>query len=100
VTITNSASPTSLGNSTGNSTSSGNSTTNANTTSTTTNSPLPTAPTNVDGGGQNAPFPGASGSGGIYGPGDSYIAAGLMVKRNAFLVGVTGVIIGGALVLL
>lgn len=45
-----------------------------------------------------APIPGASGS--AFGPGDGYIAGAVELKRNVFLVGLGGCIIGGALVFL
>jgi len=79
---------------TGNSTVSGNNTQSASTTTTPRN--LPTAPTNVDGGGQGgAPSPGQSG--GIFGPDDNYIAAATSLKHNAFIVGFVGLALGGAM---
>ncbi|KAF9241355.1 hypothetical protein BU15DRAFT_73482 [Melanogaster broomeanus] len=75
-----------------------------NATSTTTPaSPLPTAATSVpgvDGDGPNggAPSPGASADGGIYGPPDGYIAAAEAL-RSVGMLGVVGVAVGGALVL-
>jgi len=62
---------------------------------------LPTAPTDVDGGGggDGIPIPGASSPGGVYGPDDGYTAAATSLKRNALFVGAAGLMIGGALVL-
>lgn len=69
--------------------------------STTTHSNLPTAPTNVDGGGANgAPLPGQTGVGGIYGPDDKYIAAATSLKHNAYVVGFVGFVLGGAMLAL
>jgi hypothetical protein len=100
VTITPSPSASGNGTASGNSTVSGSSNSTSSTKSKTLSS-YPTAPTDIDGGGQNgAPVPGASSSNGIYGPGDSYVAAAAALRRNAFLVGVFGVVVGGALVLL
>ncbi|EKM83856.1 hypothetical protein AGABI1DRAFT_124182 [Agaricus bisporus var. burnettii JB137-S8] len=82
----------------GNNTQSGNSTVSSNSTSKA--PPLPTAPTNIEGGGQNgAPLPGQTGVGGNMGPDDNYIAAATALKHNAFAVGVMGVVLGGAMVL-
>ncbi len=62
---------------------------------------LPTAPTNVDGGGVNgAPLPGKTSTGGIYGPDDNYVAAATSLKRNAYAVGVVGFVLGGAMLAL
>lgn len=86
----------------GNHTISGNSTVSGNATTT---SPLPTAPTNINGGGNGgpnggAPLPGATGGGGgkVYGPGDGYVAAANALKRNIAVVGLVGCIVGGGLV--
>ncbi|KAF9453789.1 hypothetical protein P691DRAFT_755154 [Macrolepiota fuliginosa MF-IS2] len=79
---------------TGNSTVSGNNTQSASTTTTPRN--LPTAPTNVDGGGQGgAPSPGQTG--GNFGPDDGFIAAATSLKHNAFIVGFIGFALGGAM---
>ncbi|KAA1468239.1 hypothetical protein DENSPDRAFT_384032 [Dentipellis sp. KUC8613] len=92
---------------TGNSTNSttGNSTSAANSTSSkpTSTGPLPTAPTDVDGGGNGehgAPVPGQSGANGVYGPGDGYTtnAAALPIEGKAILVSIAGMILGGLLV--
>jgi len=109
VTITPAANPSATPLPSGNITASGNSTlthsgnSTASASSTTTSSNLPTAPTNVNGGGDGpnggAPSPGAKGAGGVYGPDDGYIAAANALKRNALLVSVAGVVVGGALVL-
>jgi hypothetical protein len=81
----------------GNGTVSGNNTVSANMTTTPRN--LPTAPANINGGGQDgAPSPGQAGVGGIYGPNDNYIAAATALKRNAFIIGFVGCVVGGALV--
>jgi hypothetical protein len=59
--------------------------------------PLPTAPTNVNGGGNEnggAPSPGQSGSGGIYGPPDGYVSGVAPLQRNTMIVSVAGVFIG------
>lgn len=63
---------------------------------------LPTAPTDVNGGGgtAGAPVPGATGNNGAYGPDDGYIAAAMALKRNAMLVGISGLLVGGALTVL
>ncbi|KAF5355858.1 hypothetical protein D9756_003788 [Leucocoprinus leucothites] len=82
----------------GNGTVSGNSTVSANSTTTTSN--LPTAPTNISGGGGAAPSPGGANVGGIYGPDDNYIAAATALKRNAFVVGFVGFALGGAMLVL
>ncbi|KAF8168073.1 hypothetical protein B0H34DRAFT_684079 [Crassisporium funariophilum] len=66
---------------------------------TVTRSNLPTAPANVDGGGQNgAPAPGAKGANGAFGPDDGYIAAAAALAQNAMLAGVVGSLVAGALV--
>ncbi|KAJ3576666.1 hypothetical protein NP233_g286 [Leucocoprinus birnbaumii] len=83
----------------GNGTISGNSTVSANSTSITPSN-LPTAPTNINGGGSVAPSPGAAGVGGAYGPDDNYIAAATALKRNAFVVGFVGIALGGAMLVL
>ncbi|KAF8640876.1 hypothetical protein AX17_000524 [Amanita inopinata Kibby_2008] len=89
---------------------SGNTSTNAsssaspsgNATSSTTTSNLPTAPTDVAGGGINgaAPVPGATGANGAYGPPDGYTAGATALKINTLLVGLGGFAIGGALIIL
>ncbi|KAG6842633.1 hypothetical protein C0991_000160 [Blastosporella zonata] len=85
-----------------NSTAIANSTVTANSTSssTTPTSPLPTAPTTISGGGgtNGAPLPGATG--GAYGPDDKYIAAASMLARNTLLVGLGGLVVTGALMVL
>ncbi|KAG2154877.1 hypothetical protein DEU56DRAFT_770937 [Suillus clintonianus] len=63
---------------------------------------LPTAASTVagaDGGANGAPSPGATASGGIYGPPDGYIA-GAKALRSANILGVVVFVVGGALVLL
>jgi len=90
----------------GNSSSGGNSTSaagNGTTTSTSSiiTSNLPTAASTVagaDGGPNGAPSPGATGSGGIYGPPDGYIA-GAEALRSGSILGAIVFIVGGALVL-
>jgi len=82
----------------GNGTVSGNNTVSANTTSTPRN--LPTAPTDVNGGGAVAPSPGQSSTGGIFGPDDNYIAAASALKRNTFVVGFVGLALSGAMLVL
>ena len=62
--------------------------------------PLPTAPTNVDPGGDapgGAPHPGQSGPGGIYGPPDTYISPAIALPVNTLLAVTAGIIAGGAL---
>lgn len=81
-----------------NGTVSGNNTVSANTTSTPRN--LPTAPTDVNGGGAIAPSPGQSNTGGIFGPDDNYIAAASALKQNAFVVGFVGLALSGAMLVL
>ncbi|KAF8973951.1 hypothetical protein BDZ97DRAFT_408557 [Flammula alnicola] len=84
-----------------NTTAGNNTTANATTSASTTTTPanLPTAPTNVDGGGQGgAPVPGATGNNGAFGPGDGYIAAASTLAKNALAVSLLGSLIGGALV--
>ncbi|KIK43534.1 hypothetical protein CY34DRAFT_11647 [Suillus luteus UH-Slu-Lm8-n1] len=77
----------------------------ANGTATTTSiasSNLPTAASTVagaDGGANGAPSPGATASGGIYGPPDGYIA-GAQSLRSANILGAVVFLAGGALVLL
>ncbi|KAH9968937.1 hypothetical protein BC827DRAFT_1152056 [Russula dissimulans] len=92
-------SPAASGNGTSNSTNSSNSTS----TNTTSTGPLPTAPTNVDGGGNEqggAPSPGQSGQGGVYGPPDGYVSGVSSLQWNALVVSVAGVIVGALLPLL
>ncbi|PFH54502.1 hypothetical protein AMATHDRAFT_44363 [Amanita thiersii Skay4041] len=86
--------PTASGNSTSNATASGNAT------SSTTTSNLPTFSGDFTGGGINgaAPVPGASGANGAMGPDDGYIAAATALRLNTLLVGLGGVLVGGALV--
>ncbi|KAG1870063.1 hypothetical protein F4604DRAFT_2018819 [Suillus subluteus] len=63
---------------------------------------LPTAASTVagaDGGPNGAPSPGASASGGIYGPPDGYIA-GAETLRSGNVLGAVVLFVGGALVLL
>ncbi|KAG2752405.1 hypothetical protein P692DRAFT_20855140 [Suillus brevipes Sb2] len=63
---------------------------------------LPTAASTVagaDGGANGAPSPGATASGGIYGPPDGYIA-GAQSLRSANILGAVVFLAGGALVLL
>ncbi|TDL28451.1 hypothetical protein BD410DRAFT_223482 [Rickenella mellea] len=99
--------PAATGNSsgTGNNTASTNGTAAGNATaspSTSTPSNFPTAPANVDGGGNGpngAPSPGASSPNGVYGPPDSFTAAAMMLRANAALLGAIGMAIGGWLVL-
>ena len=75
--------------------------TNATTTSPTSTGPLPTAPTNVDGGGAGgAPSPGATGSGGIYGPPDGYVSGVPSLQWNAMVVSIVGAVVGAILSLL
>ncbi|KII94339.1 hypothetical protein PLICRDRAFT_424525 [Plicaturopsis crispa FD-325 SS-3] len=83
-----------------NATATGNSTITNSASSTTTPSNLPTAATNVDGGGNGpggAPSPGATAGGTVYGPDDGYIAAAAALKRNAAVVGLVGLVVGGGL---
>ncbi|KAN0100644.1 hypothetical protein V8E55_000628 [Tylopilus felleus] len=80
----------------------GNATTSASASATTTSN-LPTAPSSVGGAGGDgpngqAPSPGASAAGGIYGPPDGYIASAEAL-RSAGLLGLAGLVVGGALVL-
>ncbi|KAI0304858.1 hypothetical protein BC826DRAFT_978624 [Russula brevipes] len=83
-----------------NSTSNGNSTNNtssATSTKPTSTGPLPTAPTDVNGGGNGpggAPSPGQTGQGGVYGPPDGYVSGVSSLQRNAMVVGIAGVIVG------
>ena len=74
--------------------------------SATSTSILPTAPTNISGGGNagpngGAPSPGATGGGGgqVYGPPDGYISAVNALRRNVFVVGLVGCLVGGGLVM-
>jgi hypothetical protein len=85
---------------------SGNSTMTSNSSATST-SILPTAPTTINGGGNGganggAPVPGATGGGGqqVYGPPDGYISAAVnALRRNVYVVGFVGCLVGGGLVL-
>lgn len=85
---------------------SGNNTNPTNNTSITSTSsstrPLSTAPDDVTvgGGGANgAPMPGQTGSGGIYGPDDSYTSSVVGLTANMFLGSLVALIGGGLLVL-
>ncbi|KDQ63724.1 hypothetical protein JAAARDRAFT_44477 [Jaapia argillacea MUCL 33604] len=99
-TITPSPTATTNGTSSGNSTASGGGN---GTVSTTPTKPLPTAPTDVNGGGNGpggAPSPGQSAPGGIYGPPDGYIAAAMLGAHiNTVLVAAAGAVVGGAWIL-
>jgi hypothetical protein len=100
--VTLTPAPTQSGNSTGNSTSS-NTPSNSTSSSSTKTSPLPTAPTDVDGGGNGpggAPSPGQSAPGGIYGPPDGYVSGVTRLQRNAVFVSLIGVVFGALLSLL
>jgi hypothetical protein len=73
--------------------------------SATSTSVLSTATASIDGGGSGgpnggAPVPGATGGGGqqVYGPPDSYISAVNALRRNVFVVGFVGCLVGGGLV--
>ncbi|GJE86090.1 hypothetical protein PsYK624_021700 [Phanerochaete sordida] len=94
--------PTPTQSSAGNNTSSGNNTTSSSSSPSSTG-PLPTAPTDINGGGDgpggNAPAPGQSAPNGIYGPPDGYISAVLALPINAFLACIAAVALGGTLVL-
>ncbi|KAG1899196.1 uncharacterized protein F5891DRAFT_1040051 [Suillus fuscotomentosus] len=86
----------------GNSSSAITSGTNNGTTTSIASSNLPTAASTIagaDGGPNGAPSPGASASGGIYGPPDGYIA-GAQALRSANILGAVVFLAGGALVLL
>ncbi|KAF5367239.1 hypothetical protein D9615_010669 [Tricholomella constricta] len=89
---------TASGSNTASLTSTGNSTNSHSSTQTPSN--LPTAPTTIAAGGgtAGAPLPGATG--GAYGPDDGYIAAALSLQRNTLLVGLGGLVVGGALIVL
>ncbi|OAX42349.1 hypothetical protein K503DRAFT_766819 [Rhizopogon vinicolor AM-OR11-026] len=101
-TITPTATITSTNSASGNSSSVGNSTSvgNGTTTSSIVSSNLPTAASTVaganGGGADGAPSPGATGSGGIYGPPDGYIA-GAEALRSANILGAIGLLVGGAM---
>ncbi|KAG2159891.1 uncharacterized protein EDB93DRAFT_25000 [Suillus bovinus] len=85
----------------GNSSSAITSGSNNGTTTSIASSNLPTAASTIagaDGGPNGAPSPGASASGGIYGPPDGYIA-GAQALRGAKILGAVGLFVGGALVL-
>ncbi|KAI0283296.1 hypothetical protein BGY98DRAFT_951671, partial [Russula aff. rugulosa BPL654] len=84
-------------NATGNSTNSNSTSSNSNSTSTnsTSTGPLPTAPTDVNGGGNGpngAPSPGQTGTGGVYGPPDGYVSGVSSLQWNAMVVGIAGAI--------
>ncbi|KAG2120915.1 uncharacterized protein F5147DRAFT_766792 [Suillus discolor] len=86
----------------GNSSSAITSGTNNGTTTSIASSNLPTAASTIagaDGGPNGAPSPGASASGGIYGPPDGYIA-GAQALRSTNILGAVVFLAGGALVLL
>ncbi|KAG6911946.1 hypothetical protein DXG01_000194 [Tephrocybe rancida] len=89
---------------TSNTTVSGNSTAtvSGNSTSSTSAKPvvLPTAATTIAAGGgtAGAPLPGATG--GAYGPDDKYIAAASTLAKNTLLVGLGGLVVSGALMVL
>lgn len=72
-------------------------------TTSTTMPPKSTAPTSINGGGNEAPngapSPGETGSNGIYGPNNSYIAAAVVPTANAAIMVVAGLVAGGAMVL-
>ncbi|CAA7266462.1 unnamed protein product [Cyclocybe aegerita] len=85
------------------STESGGSNNNAGSSSSTTVTPanLPTAPANVDGGGQNgAPVPGASSPNGAFGPDDDYIAAATALAKNLLAGSAIASLVAGAVLLL
>ncbi|KAG6857586.1 hypothetical protein H0H87_000185 [Tephrocybe sp. NHM501043] len=88
---------TASGNNTASASPSGNNTSSSSATRTTI---LPTAPTDVaaGGGANGAPLPGATG--GAYGPDDKYIAAASSLARNTLLVGLGGLVVSGALMML
>jgi hypothetical protein len=44
-------------------------------------------------------MPGETGVNGQYGPDDGYIAAATSLKRNAFSIGLSAILVGGALML-
>lgn len=70
--------------------------------SSTSTGPLPTAPTNIDGGGNapgGAPHPGQPAPDGRFGPPDTYISFALAIPINSVLAIVAGVGLGGAIVL-
>lgn len=77
--------------------------TTARTTSRTTSaSPLPTANSDVDGGGNGpggAPSPGASAAGGVKGPPDDYVASALAIGTSVFSVTVVALSAGAWLAL-
>ncbi|KAG5648014.1 hypothetical protein DXG03_007048 [Asterophora parasitica] len=90
--------PAATGSNSANATHSGNSTQSHSSTQSSVN--LPTAPTNIPVGGgiAGAPSPGATG--GAYGPDDGYIAAAVTLHRDTMLVGLAGLVVGGALIAL
>ncbi|KAG2044818.1 hypothetical protein BDR03DRAFT_937297 [Suillus americanus] len=101
-TITPSPTGSATGSASGNSSSTITSGANNGTTTSIASSNLPTAASTVagaDGGPNGAPSPGASASGGIYGPPDGYIA-GAQALRSANILGAVVLLVGGALVLL
>ncbi|KAI0078903.1 hypothetical protein K474DRAFT_1770678 [Panus rudis PR-1116 ss-1] len=99
-TITPAPQPTGNNTSNGNSTASGGSSSNSTSSKPTSTGPLPTAATDINGGGgpNGAPSPGASGA--MYGPDDSFTNSVTAMQINTALLVLGGMAFGSAMVLM